>query len=198
MDIVSREEWGAIPTRGTLTPAIWGSRAVVHHTADFSGEEFNVKAKRPGLRWWLAKYRNNKQVQAALKAYKQGLASVQELERKNMRFMQGYHMNTNGWSDLGYHYVIYPSGTVYEGRPARTRGAHSNNAGNGMPGISFAMNSELEQATPAALASLRELCEGLHITSYIGHRWVPGNATACPGKNLIRQLKLDSNGIGRL
>lgn len=198
MKIVTREQWGSRTDTGPYTPVTWERRAVVHHTADFSGQEFAVKAK-PGPRWWLAKYRNNKQVQATLTAYKRNLSNVHALETKNMQFMQNYHMNTNGWSDLGYHYVIYPSGTIYEGRPRNTRGAHSNNAGNGMPGISFAMNSEVEVATPAALFAFEELCEHLGMTSYIGHRWVPGNATACPGKNLIRQLNINTaTGIGRV
>lgn len=198
MKIISRAEWGA-RSAGPYTTVAWGPRAVVHHTADFSGSEFAVKAKKPGPKWWLAKYRNNKQVKAALNAYKKGLAAVQPLEIKNMQFMQGFHMDHNGWSDLGYHYVIYPSGNVYEGRPSHTRGAHSNNAGNSMPGISFAMNSELEVATPASLAAFDDLCDMLGLTSVIGHRWVPGNATACPGKNLIRQLNINtSTGIARV
>ena len=198
MNLITRKEWGARPSSRELTPVDWGPRAVVHHTADFSEGAYTPKAPRPGIKWWGAKYRSNRQVQAALNAYRKGMATVGPLEIKNMQFMQGYHMS-KGWSDLGYHYVIYPSGNIYEGRPARTWGAHSNTAGNSMPGISFAMNSELQPATPAALAALDDLADYLGLTTVIGHRWVPGNATSCPGKHLIRQLDINtSTGIARV
>ena len=29
-----------------------------------------------------------------------------------------------GWSDIGYHYVIYLDGSVHEGRPVERMGAH--------------------------------------------------------------------------
>lgn len=42
---------------------------------------------------------------------------------------QTYHMNSHGWSDVGYHYVIGrdESGKwrVYEGRPSKYQGAHA-------------------------------------------------------------------------
>lgn len=197
MNIITRSEWGARPSSNALTSVTWGARAALHHTADFSGSEFDVPGK-PGPRWWLAKYQNNRQVKKILKAYRTRLERVEPLEIANMKMMQNFHMNTRGWSDIGYHFVIYPSGNVYEGRPARTQGAHALN-GNYMPGISFAMNSELEVATVASLDAFDMLCHELQLTSVIGHRWVPGNSTSCPGKNLIRQLHIDTTtGIARV
>lgn len=29
-----------------------------------------------------------------------------------------------GWSDIGYHFLIYPDGSVHEGRPVELQGAH--------------------------------------------------------------------------
>ena len=196
MNIIERNEWGAAPPKGGYSPTSWGTRAVVHHTAeDTSYMAPNVK--RPGLKWFGAKYRLNRQVQALLGKYRRDAARVQALEEKNMRFMQGYHQ-AKGWTDIGYHFVIYPSGRVYRGRPANTWGAHALN-GNYMPGISFAMNSENDAATPAQLASFEALTAELNLTTVIGHRWVPGNATACPGKNLIKQLHLNpTTGIARV
>ena len=37
--------------------------------------------------------------------------------------IRGWHKD-RGWSDIGYHYVIYLDGTVNEGRPVETQGAH--------------------------------------------------------------------------
>jgi hypothetical protein len=47
---------------------------------------------------------------------------AQECER--MRFLRNSHVNGNGWSDLGYHFIIMPSGRIYEGRSQRKRGSH--------------------------------------------------------------------------
>ena len=35
-----------------------------------------------------------------------------------------YHRSL-GWRDIGYHYVIYPDGSVHAGRPVEQPGAHT-------------------------------------------------------------------------
>ena len=35
-----------------------------------------------------------------------------------------YHVNQRGWSDIGYHFVVYLDGTVHAGRPLDKIGAH--------------------------------------------------------------------------
>lgn len=36
-----------------------------------------------------------------------------------------WHVEDNGWSDIGYHYVIKRDGTLEEGRPLMRAGAHT-------------------------------------------------------------------------
>lgn len=36
-----------------------------------------------------------------------------------------WHVNGNGWQDIGYHFVIYRDGSVHEGRPIKQIGAHT-------------------------------------------------------------------------
>ena len=38
--------------------------------------------------------------------------------------MREWHLK-RGWSDIGYHYVIYIDGSVHEGRPIEKTGAHT-------------------------------------------------------------------------
>ena len=40
-----------------------------------------------------------------------------------------------GWTDIGYHFVIDPAGTIYEGRDIRVRGAHVEGANTGKVGL---------------------------------------------------------------
>lgn len=39
--------------------------------------------------------------------------------------IRDWHVNENGWTDIGYHYVIRRDGKVEEGRPIERMGAHA-------------------------------------------------------------------------
>ena len=47
----------------------------------------------------------------------------------------GWHVDGNGWSDIGYHWVIRRDGTVEEGRPEDCAGAHAKGHNNTSIGI---------------------------------------------------------------
>jgi hypothetical protein len=187
MDITTRAKWGArsVPA-GAYSHVPNPHTCVVHHTAD---QFTSLDGKRPGPRWWLPRWRQNRRVQAAIKAYQRAKADTIAREKAAMRGMQAYHMDANGWTDLGYHYVIFPSGRVYEGRPYGTRGAHCIN-GNQWAGVSFAGNYETQRPTADALAAYQELRQHRGLSAHIGHYRVVGNATACPGKHLKTALNL--------
>lgn len=36
-----------------------------------------------------------------------------------------WHVQGNGWQDIGYHFVVYRDGTVHLGRPIEKAGAHT-------------------------------------------------------------------------
>lgn len=41
-----------------------------------------------------------------------------------VRSFWDFHVNTNGWSDIGYNYLVDPNGVLYEGRGNNVLGAH--------------------------------------------------------------------------
>ena len=43
-------------------------------------------------------------------------------ERARLRGIQSYHVGERGWGDVAYHYLIGPSGRIYEGRDPRFQG----------------------------------------------------------------------------
>lgn len=45
------------------------------------------------------------------------------------------HINDRGWSDVGYHFMVGPNGSIYEGRNLRYKGAHVRGANTGKIGI---------------------------------------------------------------
>lgn len=44
---------------------------------------------------------------------------------QQVRAIQRFHMDTRGWLDIGYHWLIAPDGTVFAGRPVGQVGAHA-------------------------------------------------------------------------
>lgn len=104
-----------------------------------------------------------------------------------MRSIQSFHMGpSRGWSDIGYHYVIMPSGRVYEGRGYGVVGAHCPGH-NTEPGICFIGSYDDKVPTNEALQSLHWLLDELKCSKRKGHR--DGFSTSCPGNALYARIK---------
>lgn len=96
-----------------------------------------------------------------------------------------WHLN-QGWSGIGYHFVIRANGTIERGRPEDSIGSHSGPQGNGDSiGVVLTGNFEIGAPTAAQMESLASLIKDLRgrygNLAVIGHKDVM--ATACPGKN---------------
>lgn len=111
------------------------------------------------------------------------------------RDIQRAHMNgkETHYGDIGYHFLIDPSGRVLEGRKLVWQGAHAkgdNNVRN--VGVCLIGNFDEDKPTQAALNSLRTLLEDLRRTYDIDRQMVYGHrdlrGTRCPGENLARWL----------
>ncbi|MDX2239895.1 MAG: peptidoglycan recognition family protein [Leptolyngbyaceae cyanobacterium bins.302] len=50
--------------------------------------------------------------------------ATQAQDAARMRLIWNSHVNGNGWSDIGYHFIILPSGRVFSARSELKRGAH--------------------------------------------------------------------------
>ncbi len=92
----------------------------------------------------------------------------------------------NGWSGIGYHFLVRKDGTIYRGRPEDTVGAHTYGKNYDSIGICFEGNFESEIMGSAQREAGAELVTYLlnkypGMTSICCHR--DFNATACPGKN---------------
>lgn len=99
-----------------------------------------------------------------------------------------------GWTCIGYHYVVRKDGTVEQGRPHWTVGAHACGENSHTIGIHVCGNFEIGEPTDAQIEStamlLANVCTdyGLPIDRdhIAGHRELMG--TACPGRNLFSQM----------
>jgi hypothetical protein len=125
-----------------------------------------------------------------------------------------YHVNTLGWTDIGYNYLVDKSGNFFQGRHnpdianSDVRGAHAGNANSGSIGINFPGNADVTIATsiqmqrvseilawwfdkkgwdPLSSASMQTQAFGvLTLPRINGHRDV--GQTACPGNDLYGRL----------
>lgn len=216
MKVYTRAEWGARQPRAYPGRRLVDDRATVHWSGekmagtaylDGANEPLLPKPKQPGPKWYqLWRDPNTPKAQRrklsrAIRKYNQAVrefnalkldrpipAAIVDAEMKVMRSFQNYHMDHNNWSDIGYHYVIFASGNVYAARDEASYGAHAYNA-NDTTGICFAMGPG-EQPTHAMIDSFMQLTKAHGLTRWKGHRQVPGNATQCPGDDLIRILGL--------
>lgn len=99
-----------------------------------------------------------------------------------------------GWAGIGYHYVIRKDGSIEQGRPENTIGAHAYGYNANSIGINVAGNFEVGEPTDAQKDSLAMLVGYLaekygvviNPNKVCGHRDLM--ATACPGKNLYSLL----------
>ena len=125
-----------------------------------------------------------------------------------VRSIWNFHVFSNGWSDVGYNYLIDPNGVIYEGRSGGDNvvGAHFSGVNGGTMGVSMLGTFTDVKPTPKALTSLRKLLawkadqrnidptiRTLHsasntvINTVSGHRDGPA-PTECPGNMLYTLL----------
>ncbi|XOV92630.1 MAG: N-acetylmuramoyl-L-alanine amidase [Bacteroidota bacterium] len=120
-----------------------------------------------------------------------------------------YHTEVNGWSDIGYNYLIAQNGTIFNGRDPgnldqdNVLGAHFCGSNSTTMGICLLGNYETATLPASSNSSLLKVVawkldkEGLspftkhqhalgNFDAVIGHR--DGCSTLCPGENVYTQL----------
>ncbi len=107
-----------------------------------------------------------------------------------MRGMQSYHINSNGWCDIGYHFVVAQSGEIMQGRAHSDRpGAHVGGENSGNVGISMIGNYTSSTPPTVQVENMATIVQWVHEEHDIplnrdavrGHREWPGQTTSCPG-----------------
>lgn len=111
-----------------------------------------------------------------------------------------YHMTARGFSDIGYHYIIEPDGSIFLGRPVDKGGAHVYQDNAHTIGVSMVGNWDEQMVdiesiqikqTGLLLVSLCELYEIkpasygllLHREAHL-YRDAPDPRKSCPGVNI--------------
>ncbi|WP_026115911.1 peptidoglycan recognition protein family protein [Nocardiopsis kunsanensis] len=203
MDTTTAREARAAATPKVFTRADWGARA--------PGHAIDVRSTGP----------------THIVVHHTATANVSDISTSQAaalsRSIQRFHMDSNGWSDIGQQFTISRGGHIMEGREGSLRavdegghvvGAHTANHNSHTIGIEN--EGTYSSATPPGdlMEALAETCAWL-CTAYgldpqealVGHR--DYNSTNCPGDELyalLPQLRSDtaarmesiSDGLGRV
>lgn len=114
-----------------------------------------------------------------------------------LRQIQDFHINGNGWCDVGYHFLISQDGRVWQGRQYHERtGGHVGGHNTNNVGVSYMGNYETSPVGQPMIEGGREIVNWLLNTYGIprdrsrlrGHQEWPNQFTACPGQNLLPRL----------
>lgn len=111
--------------------------------------------------------------------------------------IRDWHVNGNGWIDIGYHYVIKLDGTIEKGRPVSQIGAHVKGFNSYSIGICYVgglnqdgkpkdtRTPEQKRAMSNLLVALKNIFTGAEI---LGHRDFKDVAKACPSFDVKQWL----------
>jgi hypothetical protein len=163
-DVIGAEQWGASAPTETFERRGAQRQLILHHTA----------IRDPAL--------DDPAVEAEYSA-----------ETTYMRKIERLHLG-RGWAGVGYHFVVMPSGRVFEGRPIWAIGAHATGHNRASVGIALAGNFEEESPTSAAVQSLHALAQRLTSGGSALTLLPHGDLmeTACPGRFLREALPTET------
>lgn len=108
--------------------------------------------------------------------------------------IRSWHMKGNGWSDIGYHFVIELDGSVHNGRPLHRSGAHTKGHNATSIGICYIggidKNKKAKDTrTPEQKSSMDKLIQSLQSdhpdASVHGHNEF--SAKACPSFDVQKE-----------
>jgi N-acetyl-anhydromuramyl-L-alanine amidase AmpD len=110
-------------------------------------------------------------------------------EEANTAQVKAYHLSL-GWRDIGYNFVVERDGKIVVGRPLTMKGAHCKSDYYKKVGIAICGigNFDNHEPTTAQWEGMRiitrkvQLEYNIPLVNIVGHGFIPGEATSCPGK----------------
>ena len=108
--------------------------------------------------------------------------------------IRDWHVNGNGWLDVGYHFVILLDGTIQLGRPLEVVGAHVQGHNLNSIGVCYiGGGSGVDTRTDMQKESLMYLLKTLKLVfrdaEILGHRDFEGVNKLCPSFSVRSEYK---------
>ena len=123
-------------------------------------------------------------------------SATKEGENFDIEDIRNWHVEGNGWRDVGYHYVVKLDGTIQRGRPLEVVGAHCKGHNSDSIGVCYVggldgFGEPCDTRTPEQVDSLGALIYTLvHIfpgSKVYGHRDFANKA--CPSFDAKEEYK---------
>lgn len=103
--------------------------------------------------------------------------------------IRGWHVDGNGWSDIGYHYIVRRNGEIERGRPDKIAGAHARGVNSTSIGICWVGINNPSPEQEKSLVGLTNWLRGKYnitIEQVKGHREAVKTSKTCPNLNMDR------------
>ncbi len=170
-NIVSRDEWGALP---------------VNSMARNESGIYKKGVNPEGWYVYLGDLRDSYQtlvIHHSAFYEVNGIATLLEVQR--------LHRDDRGWADVGYHFMVDMDGAIYEGRNLGVRGIHTQGHNSGSAGVcllgDFRFRSPSQAQWDALIALSCWLVDELDLTHLAAHSQF-NKGTVCPGATVLEQL----------
>ena len=114
-------------------------------------------------------------------------ASSREMTKAGV--IDGWHRE-NGWSQIGYHWIVEGSGFVVRGRMPWVKGAHVKGHNSHSLGICVVGDNTVPSErwvgaqVDALLILIKSICMVYPVDQICGHRDLAGARTECPGLDI--------------
>ncbi|MFT6399556.1 MAG: hypothetical protein ACJAYU_004323 [Bradymonadia bacterium] len=112
-----------------------------------------------------------------------------------VRGIQAYHIDSNGWCDVGYHFIVGQDGRVYQGRSSELRtGAHAGGANTDNLGVSLLGTFTEDVPSDTMFYGAANIVRWISNTYNVDltRDWLKGHrewgSTSCPGDQLFARL----------
>lgn len=109
-----------------------------------------------------------------------------------VRAIQNFHMDTRGWSDIAYSFLVDDDGTIYEGRGPAVAGAHTHGHNTVSHAICVMGNYQNVHPTETSIRSVARLVRHGHQHGWWPERLTGGHrdvgSTSCPGRYLYARI----------
>lgn len=108
-----------------------------------------------------------------------------------------WHVKGNGWTDVGYHYIVLLDGTIQLGRPIEVPGAHVSGYNHNSIGVCYigggSKGNWEDTRTVPQFSSLYYLLKTLKLifkqAAIVGHRDFEGVKKLCPCFNAMEEYQ---------
>ena len=101
--------------------------------------------------------------------------------------IKDWHVNGNGWSDIGYHYVVRRNGEIEKGRPDDIAGAHARGVNATSIAVVWVGSYDVSPEQMKSMTSLLSFLMGKYsvpIEKVLGHREAVKTSKTCPNLNM--------------